>query len=141
MYLGDKYANEDNDKADLFTSHFATVYFTKIASRLAMQNVDCILGSAKISREGLLKALTQIDANKEVGDPDGISPLFLKECAKPFVEALHIIFNLSLKNGCFSICMKSSYITPVYKDGDPQDVSRYCTDLYFECDSNAVRVS
>ena len=113
VYLGEKYANEDNGKADLFASHFTKFYSTENVSKLARQNVYCILGSAEISREGLLEALMQINANKRAG-PDGIPPPFLKECAKPLVEPFYIIFNLSLKKGCFPTGMKSSYITSVY---------------------------
>ena len=59
VYLDDKCANEVNDKADSFASDFSTFYSTRNVSRLARQNVDCILDSTRIYREGLLEALTQ----------------------------------------------------------------------------------
>ena len=57
----------------LFICH---ILLYKNVSRLVRRNVDCILGSDEISREGLLEALTEIDTNEGAG-PDGIPPLFL----------------------------------------------------------------
>ena len=89
-----------------------------------LNSEECAQSVLEISREDLLEALTQIDANNGSG-PDGIPPLFLKECAKRLVEPFYIIFDLSLINDCFSTWMKSSYITSGCRDGNPQDDSRY----------------
>ena len=57
--------------------------------------------------------------------PDGIHPLFLVKCKDILIEPLSKIFNISLKSGIFPDCWKSSYIIPIYKNGNATDVNNY----------------
>lgn len=50
--------------------------------------------------------------------PDGIPTIFLKMCC-------HYLFYLSLSSGTFPLCWKKSFISPIHKSGDKQNVKNY----------------
>lgn len=57
--------------------------------------------------------------------PNGIPPLFLKSCNLAFVKPLHYLFNLSLSDGNFPSIWKKSYISPIHKSGDKNNIKNY----------------
>ena len=56
---------------------------------------------------------------------DEISTNLLKKIIKPILTPLCHIFNLSLVNGVFPNSFKIAKVVPIYKKGDPMDITNY----------------
>jgi len=57
--------------------------------------------------------------------PDLIPPLFLIKCVENLVYPLSLLFNQSLAFGVFPSLWKSSYVIPIYKNGDKTLIDNY----------------
>lgn len=82
------------------------------------------MGSVDTSLGVVLEALQNVDASKGPG-PDGISPLFLKNCASSLAEPLHLIFTKSLMAGIFPSNWKTSSLTAIFKSGSRSRIENY----------------
>jgi hypothetical protein len=80
--------------------------------------------SLSLTEVEVLKELTALHINFNVG-PDNIPAFYLYNCRFILTPTLTYIFNLSLQNGIFSDLWKNSFIYPVFKKGDPTNVSNY----------------
>lgn len=109
-----------------FANYFKSVYCSSSPTILRdfSSSNQVSLGNLQLNPSDVFCALTCLDVNKSVG-PDGISPIFLKECATSLALPLCIIFNLSLRTGNFLNEWKVSYISPIFKAGSKRVVSNY----------------
>ena len=73
--------------------------------------------SIKITRNGILKLLLNIDPNKAVG-PDQIPGNFLKLCANEIADMYVVLFQASLDQGIVPPDWKIANIVPLFKKGD-----------------------
>ena len=71
----------------------------------------------KITHNGILKLLLNLDPNKAVG-PDQVPIKFLKLCAYEIADIYVILFQASLDQGIVPHDWKQANIVPLFKKGD-----------------------
>jgi hypothetical protein len=74
--------------------------------------------------EDVKSALAATNDSTSCG-PDGISPVFVKNCATALATPLFCIFSNSIKTCTFPTRWKYANITPIHKTGSPHDVNNY----------------
>ena len=125
MSLNDLTANTPKETCNLFAQYFSSVYSKLPCKTTTLQNTSTInISQLSITSTELMKKLDTLDPNKS-GGPDGIPPIFLKNCAKNLLNPLLKLFNHSLNTGKFPSKWKTSFITPIYKDGDKSNITNY----------------
>lgn len=62
---------------------------------------------------------------KTASGPDGISSIMLRNTATSIFSKLTFLFNLSLSSGKVPSQWKVSNVIPIFKSGDPSNVSNY----------------
>lgn len=126
MHLVDDVASNNNDICNLFNKFFASNFETNTDTDSSLSNY-CNSGTINlkfISKYEILNLLKATDVSKGAG-PDGISPVFIENCAESLCKPLHILFNKSLKLGVFPDKWKQALITPVFKNGSKQNIENY----------------
>ena len=78
----------------------------------------------EITQRDIFSFIGKLDSNMGPG-PDGIPPLFLKNCKTNLTPILQHLFSRSLTEGLFPATWKRSFITPIYKSGNRSDVKNY----------------
>lgn len=114
------------DICSAFKSYFSSIYLQTPNNAVLVNDTDknCSSYSIYIGKEKILQLLSSLDVNKGPG-PDGLSPLFLKNCAEALYEPLYILYNKSLHFGYVPTKWKNSYIVPIFKGGMNTDVKNY----------------
>ena len=79
---------------------------------------------AKIDYATVLTHLLSLNVEKSTGS-DQLSSRFLKEVASKVVVPLTNLFNYSLQHKAVPLAWKRSHITPVFKDGAPNNPFNY----------------
>lgn len=126
MFLNDTTANSNQAVADLFASHFSSVFTRGLIIPNAVNsfvNYD-IIQPFNITEKCILKQINSLDSSKATG-PDGIPPLFIKTCGSKLVRPLALIFNRSIRDGIFPTQWKKARIVPIYKKGDRSNITNY----------------
>ncbi|XP_058449397.1 uncharacterized protein LOC131429340 [Malaya genurostris] len=128
------YRNDRDSKSNicnLFAKHFLSVFetisFDPAQMEFGLRDVPCdiiSLGNIQFTCEEIIFALKKLKSSTSTG-PDGIPAIILKRCANALCVPLKIIFNKSLSQGIFPQCWKKSYMFPVFKKGNKQDVANY----------------
>ena len=77
-----------------------------------------------ISREKVLKYLTNIDVTKATGC-DQIGPRLIRMAAPYIVDSISHICNLSIKNSTFPDKWKVGKVAPLHKNGPKDDVNNF----------------
>lgn len=125
--LDETIAYSKKEAANLFVSHFASVFSSQTPSPqnppISNQH-DVSWNNLKLTPEIIFSKLSLLDANKCAG-PDGLPPSFFKRCANFLVDPLFIIFNASLKQGIMPTKWKEAYVIPIHKAGSLNDVKNY----------------
>jgi hypothetical protein len=123
--FGNAVACDSRGVCELFSDFFSST-FVNTNPNMPETICDGALDISSISfdSDDILKKLKSIDLNKGPG-PDGIPPLFIKNCAESLAGALCLLFKQSLREGVFPTLWKRSYITPIHKSGSKQDVQNY----------------
>ena len=131
MHLGGNYSSDPSEICNIFAKHFSSIYSRNSVSNVDPSMSDIIydgpsfdLGSLKFSVDEILRKLKVIKTNKGMG-PDGVPPLFLRNCAEALTYPLFILFNKSVSTGEFPLKFKTGCVVPVFKSGDRSDVSKY----------------
>ena len=77
-----------------------------------------------VEEETIANACSSLKFSTSSG-PDGILAYILKKCSSSLSLPLALLFNMSLKFGIFPDHWKKSYVFPVFKKGNKQEVSNY----------------
>jgi hypothetical protein len=72
----------------------------------------------------VLEALKGVKCNFKPG-PDNIPACILKFCAEELASPITLLFDYSLRSGCFPAIWKSSYIIPLHKSGNKSNITNY----------------
>ncbi|CAI6372350.1 unnamed protein product [Macrosiphum euphorbiae] len=107
--------------------HFSSAYSHICPSTddLKVTIADCIdLSKIDITVQEVFLALEKCKLNSSPG-PDGIPEIVLSQCRYALTLPLHYLFSLSLSSGTFPDLWKSSYVQPVFKNGDRSNIINY----------------
>ena len=124
-------AVSDVDSCELFAKFFASVFADNTASVLdaeaASEGVPLNmldLSTFEITAEMIIAAANRLKSSYSPG-PDGIPAVVFARCARALANPLCRIFNASFEQGKFPGIWKESYMFPVFKKGDRQNVKNY----------------
>jgi hypothetical protein len=112
---------EEKNIVAAFNDFFAS---TLKPSDLPPPTPVCQQGKVNFNAKDVEAALLSSKEDKSWG-PDGISPIFLKNCANVLATPLFIIFSNSIHSCRFPSAWKLANITPVHKGGTTHDVANY----------------
>ena len=138
MVLGDVSAHNGNSIANLFACHFKSAYTmstTKQSKPDHDQPYHCNdnyllhemkdeLHTQEIQCDEIVNAIKSLKSTYHCG-PDGIPSVIIKECAHLLIYPLSKIFTKSLVEGIFPDKWKTSYVHPVFKQGDRGFIKNY----------------
>jgi len=127
MFLNNKTAQDGLNISNLFTEHFSSAYSHICLSTddLKVTIADCIdLSKIDITIQEVFLALEKCRLNSSPG-PDGIPEIVLSQCRYALTLPLHYLFSLSLSSGTFPDLWKSSYVQPVFKNGNSSNIINY----------------
>ena len=124
MQLGDEEASDGGRIAQLFSTHFKSVYKSSTYTSLPLNNLPTITDNLVITTSLLEASLAHLKDDNHSG-PDGIPSLFVKKCSASLLDPLLLLFNKSLSCGIFPSKWKDSYIFPKNKSGNKHEVSNY----------------
>lgn len=82
------------------------------------------ISSIVIKQDSVFHLLHTLDKTKGSGC-DGLSPIYLSNCAKSLSLPLTIIYNESLRLGIFPSLWKKAFITPIHKKGSKSVIENY----------------
>ena len=127
MHLGVASSGSLKETCELFANYFESVFTTP--SKDYGRGYDHLtelldLGNLVIEEDEVLCKLKSLDNSTSSG-PDGLPNIFLKNCASSLYKPLCFLFNLSLTSGTFPDAWKSSFLTPIYKQGARNVISNY----------------
>ncbi|XP_055614987.1 uncharacterized protein LOC129761295 [Toxorhynchites rutilus septentrionalis] len=131
IHLGNRIACSSFEKCKLLVEHFRNVFNDRFAS--SIQIGDAIRDTprdifdfdiATISSACVESAIKKLKFSNTAG-PDGIPSCILKNCSSEFIIPLSKLFNISIQQGVFPTRWKYSFMFPVYKKGDKQNVVNY----------------
>ena len=122
MTLNNATADDMNGIAELFASHFKTSYKPATTGSPLIPTASNI--SIDLSCEDVLAAIKTLKPAYYTA-PDQIPAIFLKKCSSALAYPLYLIFKRSLTEGVFPDIWRSSFVTPIFKDGDRSMVSNY----------------
>lgn len=119
-------ATTDTEKANMFAKFFSSVYQTHTDDNYDFIDNRNDNGFHRIvlTHECVFAALSTMDRNKGAGF-DGVSSIFLRECAESLSMPLSIIFSTSMKLGIYPDKLKIGQVTPIYKSGCKSSVYNY----------------
>ena len=124
---GSKIINNDQEKAELFSDYFASIYtvepsgeFEKLPQVLPVNSVPKLV----VSEATVLMKLSQLKVNKSPG-PDGIHSRILYEVRESISPYLTALFNSSLCQGVVPNEWKTSIVTAIHKKDRKDSVENY----------------
>ena len=124
IFLDQKIANTDAQKAELFNIYFQSVFTRNANVGKAERQDNVLLNSINFTIDEIEDTLNELHVNKANG-PNMIGNIILKNFSKSLPKVLHLLFNLIANKAIFSTKWKISEIAPIFKDGDKQDVANY----------------
>lgn len=125
IYLYDKKVTSSQEIADLFVSHFESVYSSdSIVPPDFHFDHSFHLSNIKNCIADIFMKLFNLNTSKGAGI-DGIPPIFFKSCCFALSHPLYIIFNNSLSTSVFPNVWKNSLVSPIFKSGEPEDIMKY----------------
>ena len=127
-YQASKFTCSDQEKADLFSTYFESVFTKEPDSEnlpiFEKRNYTSELNTIEITADAVKKKLTKIKVNKSPG-PDSIHPRVLKEISDTMASPIATIFSTSLRNKELPDEWKSAKISAIYKKGNKTDPLNY----------------
>lgn len=128
MEYKNEMASTDEGKSNLFAKFFKSVYKEDESdddwTSFLRSRDDSNCHQIGVNCEIVLKSLRKMDLNKGSGF-DGVSSLFMRECAEQLCEPLCVIFTESLECRYYPRSLKIGQVTPIFKSGKRIDVSNY----------------
>lgn len=123
MFLHDVKAKSKEEVCNLFARNFELVY---VNANSNFYHELCISDDVNllIDTDDIISAIGNMKNSASVG-PDSIPACFIKMCKSTISKPLLYLYNLSLRNGHMPSIWKKSYITPVFKAGNKQNVLNY----------------
>ena len=109
--------NDPKAMAEILKSQYSSVFSSPMpvvtnTDRATNQNTDDFI----FSEEHMIQAIDEVSPNSAPG-PDRFPAIFLKNCKASLAKPLCMLWRRSLDTGCIPTFLKSSTITPIYKDG------------------------
>lgn len=121
-------ATTDSDKANLFADFFSSVYTAHSPDDSFSNDInsrpDHNCWNITVSPESVQMALESMDISKGRG-PDGMPPIFLRQCAESLVAPLCLIFEKSLSDGVYPDMFKVGRVIPIHKSGSKTNVKNF----------------
>jgi len=127
MSKDDRFFSYPEEICDAFASNFQTIYNCEnndVQVPVSIQSELLGLSNIHISMTEIFSSINELDINKSQG-PDLIPPILLLNCVDNLVCPLFALFNLSLTSGVFPSLWKSSYLVPIFKNGDKTSIDNY----------------
>lgn len=127
MLKGDCLLYNENDKANEFNMFFSAqsnIDETNANLPNGQVHIQNTLSEISLRETEIEDVLSILNPSKASG-PDLISPRLLKEAAKILSKPLCKLFNKSLQKSVFPSQWKKAHVTPVFKNGKPNDVKNY----------------
>ena len=123
--------SENKDMANTFNNFFKTIG-SKLASKFRPVRSDQInipinqnnFSFKRVSPETVFKIISSLENNKATG-MDGVSVKILKSGSPFLSHILSFLFNNSMLSGKVPKCWKTKRISPLFKEGDPEDCNNY----------------
>ena len=114
-----------------------TSFFTKIGPELAqkiptasrtfesfLNKIDTAVPADPVTINELKQAFFSLKTNKSPGY-DEVSSNIIKNCFSELNYLLKYLFGKSIEKGVFANALKIARVTPLFKGGDPSDMSNY----------------
>lgn len=135
LTLDSTVVDNGNDIVNLFAKYFFEAFSnTQQPLNYPPINIDNIdskntnstlhINSLTLTELDVLNMISTLNKNSSIG-PDGISIIFIYNCRFILTPILTRIFNTSLEKGIFPTRWKTSFISPIFKNGDPSLISNY----------------
>jgi hypothetical protein len=119
MHFESRLASSPDDICDLFAD-----FIQRTHAEPDLVQGDPPFGALQFILDEVQSVLLELDVSKGAG-PDGIPPLFLKNCASDFARPLSLLFNRSIPICVFPDRWKLSYETPIFKKSRRNIVEDY----------------
>jgi len=114
--------------SNIFAENFQSIYSSVNDSNnnelLVHNSNNSLFSNVVISISDITEAIISLDVKNSSG-PDSIPPSFLINCADNLTYPLFLLFNQSLVSGVFPSLWKSSYLIPIFKNGDKSFIDSY----------------
>jgi hypothetical protein len=125
MYLGENTSSNGQDSCNLFASFFKSVYSSEsiLTSPNGVQDV-IHMNTIDLTLSKVFTEISNLPPSFSSG-PDGVPPFIIKKCAFTLSIPILKLFKLSLNQGVFPSFWKYSYIQPIFKSGDRQNIENY----------------
>lgn len=125
MFYGPERGENGEEIVGLFASHFSSVYDKSDCPIPIFPSTES--KDISISKFSISEVFNEINGlpNKLSSGPDQIPNFFLKNCLYSITKPLRMIFNMSIDLGQFPDIWKLSYVIPIFKSGDPENVGNY----------------
>ena len=100
-------------------------YLTNNNTKLTIKNnISQSIYINKTNEIEILTIVKQLKNKKSISD-DTLSTYLIKQIIPEFLIPLTHIYNLSLSQGIFPTCFKTSKVIPIFKKGDKKEMSNY----------------
>ena len=124
---------EDCEKAEAFSSYFATIGVTdngltppSTEHGNISTNDDSSVGLSSVHFDSIVVSMFINTMNvKSAPGPDGLFPIAIKNLSQVICEPLSYIFNLILQTGCVPSDWRKSTVVPIFKKGSASKVKNY----------------
>ena len=121
------YTNDNQEKAEILSSYFASVFAVEGPEALPEfedRNLAEPVANIDINGTNIAKVIDKLKASKSQG-PDQIHPKLIKECKDSLNKPLEIIFKKSLENCQLPSIWKQGNVTAIFKSGQKNKPENY----------------
>src|SRR5699024_5868644 len=122
-----KVVSGGKDISNLFGDFFSSVYTISDSSKAKVNIHVCnevVDYGLKITIKEVFESISSLN-NSVVAGPDGLCILFLKRCIYSLSTPLWTLFNKSLMVNQFPNIWKTSFVKPIFKSGNRNEVTNY----------------
>ena len=129
MFYKQDSATSAQEIADLFKEFFSTVYNNSSGTQLVVptndtDNTSACINLCRVTMTEIFEGIISLP-NKLTTGPDGIPNILLKKCICTIVIPLSMLFNLSIETCSFPDAWKESFIVPIFKSGQRENIENY----------------
>lgn len=135
MKFNNKQTNSEVEIAEFFRIFFESTYSQPDPNSITIfedspnvnekiRNVCHHIPPVEINEQIVEKCLSQLPSNLVTG-PDNLPNLFLRNCVTSIKKPIAILLKMSLMSATVPDIWKSSFIRPIFKNGNKNDVTNY----------------